>query len=174
MRGKGVPILRDSTVVRYGLAWPLAFLAGAIVGVLLGWTITGWTAGTPPPPTGDPDTEKVPVIRVGKTGGSLLAVVAGLAIGAFTSSRTRPKSPTLALSSAMLSGMIATVAAVLTLILLQWHRGRWAVGTMDGRTFFVAGALFVLICTTSIITAMMIYSGRARAQPPDAVEQSSR
>jgi hypothetical protein len=161
MGSDSMPIL-DYTSRRPTRGWRAAAVVlalGLVLGVLLGWCITGFGAGTPPPLIGDPDAEKVPVIRISRLTGIVLAAGAGLLVG-LAALRLDRKHP---LPLSLAAAVLAAGASVATIILLQWHRGRWAVGVIDGRTFFVAAVLWFLICTAALMAvALPTFARRLR------------
>jgi hypothetical protein len=129
------------------LGW---IIGGIIVGFLLGIAITGLRAGTPPESFGDPEYNKVPVIRVNKPTGTILALGAGIMIGSAATLATHPR------RAALAAGTVVSASSVATILLLQWQRGRWPIGTMDGRMFVVAGALLLFVCGAAVIAASTI------------------
>jgi hypothetical protein len=141
--GAQLPVLDYSQRGRSSgwLAGMTLLCGGVLAGMLLGMTITGFGAGTPPPPVGDPDAEKVPVIRVSRPVGMALAAGIGALLGLASARVARSHPLVLSLSASVL----AAGSAVATIIILQWQRGRWRVGVIDGRTFAVAVALVVLV-----------------------------
>jgi hypothetical protein len=154
------PVLSYATD-RRPWGWPAGVLAlgfGLVVGFLLGSAITGLRAGTPPASFGDPDHDKVPVIRVSKPAGTLLAVAAGIIVGVAGALAARSHPLLLALTASVL----AAASSVATIVYWQWHRGRWPVGTIDGRMFAVAAALLVLVCSGGLVAGGLVTSVKRR------------
>jgi hypothetical protein len=83
--------------------WMMVLFGGVIVGLLLGMSITGFSAGAAPPSFGDPEYEKVPVIRVSKPVGTILAAMTGIIIGIAAGRLARRHPLLLALAGSLFS-----------------------------------------------------------------------
>jgi hypothetical protein len=127
-----------------------------IAGFLLGIGITGFsyrvhdatdlagvelTSGLPP------------VIASGRRLGMIYAEGTGFILGVASAMavRSHPLLATLAAS------FVAAACSSATIVLWQWHRGRWAVGIIDGRMLVVAETLVILICSAGMLAALAVY-----------------
>jgi hypothetical protein len=104
-----------------------------------------------------------PVIASGQLLGMIYAMGTGIIVGMVSAmaARSHPLLTTLAAS------FFTAASSTATIVLWQWHRGRWAVGTIDGMMFTVAAALVVLICSAGVLAALAVSfhhqrTGRAR------------
>ena len=91
-----------------------------------------------------------PVIAAGQLFGAIEAVAAGIAIRLVGARLVRAHP----LWASLLGGIVAATCATAAIILLQWHRGRWPVGTIDGLMVVVATVLVVLVCSAAWLTAI--------------------
>jgi hypothetical protein len=135
--------------------WTLALACGVVAGLLLGFGITGFSYGVHDAtdlPGIELESGWPPVIASGKLLGMIYAVGAGIIVGVFSAlaARSHPLVATLAAS------IVAAASSNATIVLWQWHRGRWAVGTIDGMMFAVAAALIVLICSAGLLAALVV------------------
>ena len=147
------PILKHSfrpQIAKWGVALGFAVVAGLVLGL----TIT-----TFPQPDARVwiDREMVlsidgypRVIAAGWLLGAIEAVAAGIVVGlaCAVAVRARP------LLVALMGGLFAAGSAAMAIVLWQWQRGRWPVGTIDGRMFVVAAALVVLACSAALLAAI--------------------
>jgi hypothetical protein len=90
-----------------------------------------------------------PVIAAGQLLGAIEAAAAGLVIGLVggLASRTHP------LRAALLCGCVGSGTAATVIVLVQRQRGRWPVGTIDGRMIVAIVALAVLVCSAALLAA---------------------
>jgi hypothetical protein len=100
-----------------------------------------------------------PAIAAGQLLGAIEAVAAGIVIGLGGAVLVRAHP----LWASLLGGIVAAEGATATIVLLQWQRGRWPVGTINGRTIFFAAVLAVLVCSAAWLTAIGASLCRRRA-----------
>ena len=81
--------------------------------------------------------------------GSVIGLAGALAVG----SRS--------LLAALAGGIVAAGSAATAIVLCQWQRGRWPVGTIDPKMFFAAAALVVLVCSAAFLASI---AGRLHSQ----------
>jgi hypothetical protein len=137
-----------------------------VAGFLLGVGISGFSHGVLDAtdlPGIELESGLPPVIASGQLLGVIYAVGTGIIVGSASAmaARSHPLQTTLAAS------FVAAASSTATIVLWQWHRGRWAVGTIDGMMFAVAAALVVLICSAGVLAALAVSfrhlrTGRAR------------
>jgi hypothetical protein len=123
------------------------------VGVLLSVAITGFSYGvTDATDLVDSDAERglPPVIASGHVLGMLFAVGAGIIVGVVGAI----VAPSHRLLLTLAASFVASASCTATIVLWQWHRGRWAEGTIEGRMFAVAAVLFILICSAAMLAAL--------------------
>jgi hypothetical protein len=135
--------------------WTLALVSAAVVGFLLGVGITGFSYGVHDAtdfPGIELESGLPPVIASGQRLGIIYAMGTGIIVGVASAmaSRSHPLLATLTAS------FVAAASSTATIVLWQWHRGRWALGTIDGRMFAVAAALVVLICLAGVLAALAV------------------
>jgi hypothetical protein len=133
--------------------WTIALGTAVAVGVLLGVAIAGFSYGvTDATDLAGVESERglPPVIASGHLLGMLFAVEAGIIVGVVGAIVARSHLLLLTLAASF----VAAASCCTTIVLWQWHRVRWAVGTIDGRMFAVAAVLFILICSAAMLAAL--------------------
>jgi hypothetical protein len=125
-----------------------------IIGFLLGVGITGFSYGVHDAtdvPGIELESGLPPVIASGQLLGIIYAVGTGIIVGlaGATAPRTHPLLATLG------AGCVAAASSTATIVLWQWHCGRWAVGTIDGK-IFAAAALVSLVCFAGVLAALAV------------------
>jgi hypothetical protein len=156
------PILKHSfwsQLAKWGAALGFALAAGLVLGF-------GMTTFPRPDPSVWIDRELAlsmhgypPVIAAGQVLGAIEAVAAGIGIGLAGAVLVRAHP----LWASLLGGIVAAACTSAAIVLLQWQRGRWPVGTVNGRTLFFAGALAILVCSAAWLTAVAATVCRRRA-----------
>jgi hypothetical protein len=73
-------------------------------------------------------------------------------VAASMTARSRPR------LAALTGSLVVAAISTATIVLWQWHRGRWAIGTIDGMMFAVAGALVVIVCSAGLLAALTVSS----------------
>jgi hypothetical protein len=91
--------------------------------------------------------------------GIIYAVGTGIIVGLAGAVAAQPH-PLLA---TLADSVVAAVSSTATIVIWQWHLGRWEVGTMDGRMFAVAAVLAVLIGSAGMLAALAVSIRRRRA-----------
>jgi hypothetical protein len=162
MSDEGAPIVAHS-IGRQLAAGGAALGFAVVAGLVLGYGITSFPG---------PDQEVwidreldlsiegyPPVIAAGQLLGPIEAVAVGIVIGLAGAVlvRAHPR------WASLLGGIVAAASATAAIVLLQWQRGRWPVGTINGRTIFFAGALAVVVCSAARLTAIAASLCRRRA-----------
>jgi hypothetical protein len=144
--------------------WAVALAAAMIVGCLLGAGITGFSYGVHNAtdlPSTDLESGLPPIIASGRLFGTIYALGLGIFVGEVgaMAARSHPLLSTLAAS------FVTAASCTATIVLWQWHGGRWAVGTVDGRMFAVAAVLFMLIGSAAMLAALAVSSRHFCAEP---------
>jgi hypothetical protein len=142
-------------------SWALAVGCGIVIGCLLGVWITAFP-GSASAIAVDEDQSMdgyPPVIASGRLMAIIGAVAAGIVVGVVTARAARSHP----LPTALAAGVAAAASSVVTIVLWQWHRARWPVGTIDGRMIVVAAALLVLVCSAAALAATAVSHAHRRA-----------
>jgi hypothetical protein len=142
--------------------WTLPLGLAVIIGFLLGVGITKFSYGVQNAtdlPGIEPGAGLAPVVASGQLLGIIYAVGTGIIVGVAgaMAARSHPLLATLAAS------FVTAASSTATIVLWQWHHGRWAVGSIDGRMFAVAAALVVLICSGGVLAALAVSFRHRRA-----------
>jgi hypothetical protein len=126
-----------------------------VVGFLLGVGITGLSYNVRDAtdlPGGERESGLPPVIASGRLLGMIYALGTGIIVGVIGAMAVRSH-PVLATLSASL---VAAASSTATIVLFQWLRGRWPVGSFDGRMMVFVAALVVLICPAGMLAARKV------------------
>jgi hypothetical protein len=165
MSGKRIPSMAYSSTCRppVWLGWTLALGWAVVAGFLLGVGISGFSYGVHDAtdlPGIELESGLPPVIASGQRLGIVYALGTGIIVGAARAIavRSHPLLATLAAS------FLAAASSTATIVLWQWHRGRWAFGTIDGVMFAVVPALIVLIGSAALVAALVVSLCHRRAR----------